>query len=327
MVRTARLLAIGSQSANWSLKSAGEVEPAAGHERGLRDSRCPARRSPWTPGHRVSAAPAWCASVPMNAGHPDRSARPRADAGLVVPEQPSRHRAELPDSSCHIPANRSSVWRVGIITAVMNREIRGHHHQHRQQPQPGRSRAGSSPAGTTDRTAPLARPMHQPIRRIGRGVLGPHPPRRSPGTTMIDPVQPTRSAITVAGICGYSASNARIRGSNALNADDATGARSYFGGPSRGQRLGHRVSRDSPSCRAIARCDNPRCDADAGSTPSLPKRSPIQSDWVAYFSTVATGLLFRAIEAHGGFLFKHSPTSAKSSATRPTNRSPAKVRR
>ena len=34
-----------------------------------------------------------------------------------------------------------------------------------------------------------------------------------------------------------------------------------------------------------------------------------------------------AIEAHGGFLFKHSPTSAKSSATRPTNRSPAKVRR
>jgi class 3 adenylate cyclase len=34
-----------------------------------------------------------------------------------------------------------------------------------------------------------------------------------------------------------------------------------------------------------------------------------------------------AIEAHGGWLFKQSPTSAKSSATRPTNRSPAQAKR
>ena len=48
---------------------------------------------------------------------------------------------------------------------------------------------------------------------------------------MIDPVQPTRSAITVAGISGCSASNARTRGSNGVN-DVGTGLRSYFGGRS-----------------------------------------------------------------------------------------------
>lgn len=45
-----------------------------------------------------------------------------------------------------------------------------------------------------------------------------------------DPSQPTRSAITAAGICGNSASNSRTRGSNAVN-DVVTGFRSYLGGP------------------------------------------------------------------------------------------------
>ena len=46
---------------------------------------------------------------------------------------------------------------------------------------------------------------------------------------MIDPDQPTRSASTVAGISGYSANNARTRGSNGVN-DVGPGVRSYFGG-------------------------------------------------------------------------------------------------
>jgi len=45
----------------------------------------------------------------------------------------------------------------------------------------------------------------------------------------IDPSQPTRSAITVAGISGNSAKSARTRGSNAAN-DVVTGLRRYFGG-------------------------------------------------------------------------------------------------
>jgi hypothetical protein len=48
---------------------------------------------------------------------------------------------------------------------------------------------------------------------------------------VIDPVQPTRSAITVAGISGFSSKIARTRGSNGVN-DVGTSARSYFGGRS-----------------------------------------------------------------------------------------------
>jgi len=46
---------------------------------------------------------------------------------------------------------------------------------------------------------------------------------------VIEPDQPTRSAITVAGISGNSANNARTCASNAAN-DVTVGDRSYFGG-------------------------------------------------------------------------------------------------
>jgi hypothetical protein len=46
---------------------------------------------------------------------------------------------------------------------------------------------------------------------------------------VIDPDQPTRSAITVAGIWGYCANNARTRDSKGVN-EVGTGPRSYFGG-------------------------------------------------------------------------------------------------
>lgn len=61
----------------------------------------------------------------------------------------------------------------------------------------------------------------------------------------------TRSAITVAGSCGYAVNRAGIRGSTSLIAD-GTAARSYFGGPSLAT-----VSLAMPSCRAMARYDKP----------------------------------------------------------------------
>jgi hypothetical protein len=48
---------------------------------------------------------------------------------------------------------------------------------------------------------------------------------------LIERVQSTRSAITVAGIVGYALSNSRIHGSTAFTID-ATGVRSSFGGAS-----------------------------------------------------------------------------------------------
>ena len=48
---------------------------------------------------------------------------------------------------------------------------------------------------------------------------------------MIDPVQPTRSAITVAGMSGVTANSRRTNGSHDVN-DVATTTRSYLGGRS-----------------------------------------------------------------------------------------------
>lgn len=45
----------------------------------------------------------------------------------------------------------------------------------------------------------------------------------------MDPLHPTRSAITVAGISGCCLSNCRTNGSNGAN-DVGTAGRSYFGG-------------------------------------------------------------------------------------------------
>ena len=58
-----------------------------------------------------------------------------------------------------------------------------------------------------------------------------------------------RSAITVAGMSGNSASNDRIRGSNPSTADP-TGARSYFGGTSEAN-ASRTVFLASPNLRAI----------------------------------------------------------------------------
>ena len=70
-----------------------------------------------------------------------------------------------------------------------------------------------------------------------------------------DPSQPTRSAITVAGMSGNSASSTRTRRSNGPN-DVGTGFRSYFGGAS-DARARATVDLPIPRSRATCRCGTP----------------------------------------------------------------------
>ena len=100
----------------------------------------------------------------------------------------------------------------------------------------------------------VARRILQPVRRVLRRQLGRNTATRFRNHDG-DPVQPTRSAITVAGINGNSTNKARTRGSNASNAD-GTGARTYAGGRSEASAL-ETVSLASPSRFAIARTDMP----------------------------------------------------------------------
>ena len=67
--------------------------------------------------------------------------------------------------------------------------------------------------------------------------------------------QPTRSAITVAGIDGSKRSNSRIRGSNSSTLEPA-GFRTYFGGPSQANAA-FTVFREQPITRAISEIDTP----------------------------------------------------------------------
>ena len=66
--------------------------------------------------------------------------------------------------------------------------------------------------------------------------------------------QPIRSAITVAGIRGYTWSNSRIRDSTA-SATDPLAARWYFGGPSHAN-ADFTVFREIPITRAISEIGN-----------------------------------------------------------------------
>ena len=65
---------------------------------------------------------------------------------------------------------------------------------------------------------------------------------------VIDPVQPTRSAITVAGMSGVAISSCRTNGSNGSN-DVGTAGRSYFGGRSEANA---RSTVDLPTPRSLA---------------------------------------------------------------------------
>lgn len=100
----------------------------------------------------------------------------------------------------------------------------------------------------------IARIPAQPVRRIRPAVLRPQPPDvvPEPGDR---PLPVRRSAITVAGNFGNSASRTRTRASNGEN-DVGTGLRSYFGGPADATAL-PTVALPMPSCLATCRCGTP----------------------------------------------------------------------
>ena len=176
-------------------------------------------------------------STPRNAWH-----------SAVSSVRPARHRPTAPSPSqtstrgtapsaaisCHQPANRSSARRVGISTADSHREYPQHHRQHRQLLR----RAGlPEPDRQLDRREPqiALRDLPGRIARARRPDPAADTPAAAPRTrslnTVIQRVQPIRSAITVAGIVGTSLQQLPDRGSTASTTDPA-GCRSYFGGPS-----------------------------------------------------------------------------------------------
>ena len=146
------------------------------------------------------------------------------------------------------PNNRSSVFRVGIIRAVMNREcaavitstgnslvvpsssgiLRGGNHK---------SHCAASPGAQVSRSA---------------GSIGRCSGRSRFTLSLnhrIEPVHPTRSASTVAGMSGVCSNSARTRGSNTVN-DVGPGVRSYLGGASEFTAL-MTVVREIPNRSAI----------------------------------------------------------------------------
>ena len=121
--------------------------------------------------------------------------------------------------------------RVGIIRAEHEPRVRRSDHQHRQQ----RLRLPSSSGiflGGNHRSHCAASPGSQVNRSDGStGRCSGRSRRTLSRNHVIDPVQPTRSAITVAGMSGVVASSCRTSGSNGVN-DVGTAGRSYFGGRS-----------------------------------------------------------------------------------------------
>jgi hypothetical protein len=235
------------------------------------------------------------ASVPVNAATPAASFPPRP---IPVSLSQISRRGTRPSAqiSSHEPSSGSSVVRVGIILAVVKRECAA-----------VITSTGSSGvlpscsgirAGGNHRSHCAASPGHV-SRSAGSG-------RRHCGRSRvtfsrnqeIDPSQPARSASTVAGTSGNSASSTLTRDSNGAN-DVGAGLRSYFGGaadPPPARPLTCRYPADVPPAAA-----EPRQPPAAGSAPNPPLRSPSRTVWVASFSpgamaSFASGADTRAID-------------------------------
>jgi hypothetical protein len=154
------------------------------------------------------------------------------DGALPVPHQHPRHPAELVEE---LPPAGKQV--LGHPRRQQPRGqpagIAGHHHQHRQ---PGRRAGLAEPHRQGDIGKPQVALGHLPaayaVRDAGSGgrYTGRSSRTRSL-STVSDRVQPTRSAITVAGIVGHAASSSRMRGSTASTIDPPPARRSYRGGP------------------------------------------------------------------------------------------------
>ena len=164
--------------------------------------------------------------MPVNAATPSASFPPRP-IPVSLSQISLRGTRPSPRISSHDPSSRSSVVRVGIIRPVVNRECAA------VITSTGSSAVLPSSSGIRNggnhRSHWAASPGCQDSRSAGSG-------RRNCGRNRatfsrnqeIDPSQPTRSAITVAGISGNSASSAATRGPNGENAV-GPGLRSYLG--------------------------------------------------------------------------------------------------
>ena len=180
--------------------------------------------------------------------------------------------------------------RVGIIRASMNRECAASDHQHRQQ----------RLLAVLERDLPRREPQIA-LRRIPGAMLdrsagrpgwysGPHAGRVR-RNHVIDPVHPTRSAITVAGISGVAASSARTRGSNGVNAVGTAGPLVLRRAVAANARA--TVSRAIPRSRAICRCGN--------TLAAVSRRINAQSSTVITHPICLGGLVF---DRRYGLVFK-----------------------
>ena len=249
-------------------------------------SKNPLRRStiPFDSGSRGRSCTILVASVPVNAATPSasRPPRPMPDSLSQISRRGTRPSCWI---SSHDPSSRSSVCAGRDHPPGDEPRMRRGDHQHRQQRRAAvlqRDPLRREPQITLRR---ITRRPDQPVRRIRRDGTRPQPPRRSPGTTMIDPSQPTRSAITVAGISGIlrqQLPHPRPRTARTTSAPACAHTSAAHPTPPPGRPS---TCRYPAAARPAAAEHHPR--PAAGSTPSPPPRSPIQSVWVASFSTVA----------------------------------------
>ena len=179
-----------------------------------RTSRC-AAPTPLDSGSRGGSNTSLVARVPMNEATPSARRWPRP---MPASLSQINLRGTRPSCwiSCQEPSSRSSVLRVGIIRPVVNREcaavitstgnsfavpsssgiLRGGNHRSHCAASPGDQVSRS--AGSTGRCSGRSRFTLSLNQRI-------------------DPVHPTRSASTVAGMSGVCSSSARTLGSNTVN--------------------------------------------------------------------------------------------------------------
>lgn len=270
MVRTIRAFALVNQSPTWALKSAGDAK-----------SR---------PGTEVSRNPLGRSTMPLNSGSKgiealqgggqgadERTdavgmALAAAEAGLVVPDQPAWDPAELLKQ---LPRPQQQIFGVSGREDLPDHEprVRGGDHHDLQQCRGAvleRSSLWGEPQVALRR---VAWQPSQPVRTVDLPMLRPQW-RTVSRNHVIEPAQPTRSAMRVAGMSGVAARNCRNSGANGVNGVGTAG-HSYFGGRSE-DTVRSTVELSIPEPRATCRCGTPsairRIEAQS-------QRSPIHLDW------------------------------------------------
>ncbi len=177
--------------------------------------------------------------------------------------------------------------------------------QHRQQRARRRPPAGSSSAGTTDRTAPASPGMpDQPVGRIeaadSEAAAAGRCPEPGDRPRPLDPLgDHRRRHLRMLGqqLPAPAPRTARTTSPPPPAHTSAAGPRPPPGPPSPAR---------SPTPERPAAAEH-RPQRAAGSTPSPPPRSPIQSVWVASFSTVAMASFSSVVDTRSHRHLRRSP--------------------